>query len=431
MNAFLPVIAKRSQYTVIERPSLVGTSDGPIVSAVMCIANNWRSSVFGARILNRSRETLYCSVYGETSAGLESIAPYEFRVGALGIEDFTIRVPRRMRRKFKRVIVSMRAATLEYTMSAPVPPFVRRAAAIAAVVPVAAAAFFGLSHYATLEIGAPPEHVLSESLVQIPYAAFGIGALRYDVFERSRILRSGSLPLGRGTISYVAGAPGFERVRLSWQGFHTASEQSATVAVQPTPAPQEPPEISTLTMERSQVTSGESIAVRYALSAASARVALVDSAGKTVFYVPLERAGTVSLPAPAVTQPSRYTVRIEASRGGRTASSAAQVIVAPQVLAVLDASQPLRAHDLVQFPSPYAVAGKPFAISIIDHRVPIRMALQAASGTEIARTDAPAGVTAASFDIPKVSNGPYSLVITVDDGAAQQSVVMPVPVRSQ
>ncbi len=427
----LPAIFKRRDYSVVERPSVIGTVDGPVVSAVMCIANNWRSAVFGARILNKSRETLYCTVYGETSNGLESIAPYEFRVTSLGIEDFTIVVPRRIRRAFKRVIVSMRGATLEYTMAALVPRWVRPIVALPVCASLVAAATFVFAGVNTLQIGPAPERVRTQSFVQIPYAAFGVGSLRYDVIEGSHVIRTGALPLGRGAVSFVAGAPGTETVRLTWRGLRGLAHRSTTVPVKRGPTVELPPEIRSFAMQRSRVTSGEAIGVQYAVSSATARAVLVDASGKTVYYTPLQSSGSAELPAPAVQRPTQYAIRIEALRGGRIASTSAAVTVLPVAPAVLDASQPLRAQDLVQLLTPYAIAGKPLAVSIIDHRIPLRLGLQTASGVEIAHVDAPAGVTAAMLDIPNAARGTYSLVVTVKDGASEQAVVLPVPVRAK
>ncbi|MDP9111886.1 MAG: hypothetical protein M3M96_09670 [Candidatus Eremiobacteraeota bacterium] len=416
-----------------KRAYVVGGTDGAVLSAIVCVENTLRGSTFVARVLNQSSEMMFGSIYGETAAGLESLRPNEFRIPAQGLDDITIVAPRRFVRRFRRVVVTMRGSTLDYSMDAAVPgwrpPLPVRIASGAAVL----AAAFALFSIGSLTVGAVPVSVPARALVQIPYAAFGAGTLDYAVRDSGqRVVSSGSLPLGAGTIAFTSGTgPNAYRADLRFHQLFALRERVAGPVVVVTPAPVPvPPEIRAFEVGANQVRAGDPIDVRYSVAAAEGSVRIVDVAGITLASASLDPSGHSALTAPAVSLPTPVRVEVHAARAGRVTQAGSTVLIVPREnTAALVAGAPVEARDIVRLPVPYAIAGRGLVVELLAHQFQMHLVLQDPGGRVIASQDPPPSAAAVALDIPASAAGNYVLVVTIDANGGAQSVILPVPVR--
>ncbi|MDQ2866627.1 MAG: hypothetical protein M3R51_10405 [Candidatus Eremiobacteraeota bacterium] len=418
-----------------KRAYIVGGTDGPVLSALVCIENAFRSSTFVARILNRSAEMMFGSVYGETARGLESLPPNEFRIPAQGLDDITIVARRRALRRFRRIVVTMRGATLEYSMDAPVPdwpvPIVLRLGAVACVL----AAAFGIADYGSLAVGSAPPRVAAHTLVQIPYAAYGAGTLAYDVRDSAaRIVSEGKLPLGRGTLQFESGSGGDAyRANLYLRQVFRIRQRTAgpTSVITPSPAPKAPA-IRAFELSTNQVRSGDPIDVRYSVSASGGSIRIADVAGITLASAPLAPVGHTSITAPAVESPTPVRVELLATRdGGEVRTSSTALIVPRTVISGTESGRPVEAGDVVRLPVPYATAGRGLVVELLQHRYHVHLELQDATGRVAAQSDPAPDADDIVLDVPATASGNYVLVVTIDANGGEQSVLVPIPVRLQ
>ena len=417
------------------RAYIVGGTDGSVLSALVCIENTYREATFVARVLNQSAEMMFGSIYGETSRGLESLRPNEFRIPAHGLDDITIVAPRRLFRRLRRVVVTMRGTTLEYSMDAAVPrwspPLALRMAM--AVVPLAVlTVILGLGR---IDVGDVPATVPVRTLVQIPYTAFGAGTLSYDVRDATQhVISAGRLPLGHGTIAFQSGigSASYRATLRFRQFFGERLRVAGPIAVTtPVPAPL-PPEIRAFEVASTQVRAGDPIEVRYSLSASGGSLRVVDVAGIVLASAALDPHGRTSIPAPAVTTPTPVRVDLRATRAGRETHTSATVLLLPREnSAAIEAGRPLEAGDVVRLPVPFGIAGRGLIVEMLEHQFPLHLTLQDSTGRVIAKLDPALDASDAVLDVPTSAAGNYVLVVTIDANGGQQSVILPVPVRPQ
>jgi hypothetical protein len=420
----------------IASPSVVGAVDGRVLSALACVDNRRRGSLFIARVLNSSTYPVFCSVYGENSRGISALHPYEFRVDAGGTEDAQIVVPRRAFRPYTRVIVSMRGAGLDYRIDARVPTWSppARVRWTAAALLVAAAVF--AARLGSVSVGDVPARVQTGTVVRFPYDAFGIGSTHYTIDRNGVAVSNGDLAGGSGSFQIASGERGgtlAATVTLSQLGI-TRTSRSRTVTVV-TPAP--PPAIERFSVDATDARSGDRIDVRYAVQADRANVSLLDPHETLVENVPLSGSGHAVLTAPAVTAASTFTLRLEAERAGARTASELQLAIAPQptpspaASAALQAlGAPLAADQLVAIDKP-AVAGSMLFVRVRNGASAMTLTLQDPSGRAVSTARVDAGQRSAELAVPRIAHDQtFLLVVTLQTGQGEQSLLMPVPVRA-
>lgn len=417
------------------RAYVVGGTDGSVLSALVCVENTHREATFVARVLNQSAEMMFGSIYGETARGLESLRPNEFRIPAHGLDDITIVAPRRFFRRFRRVVVTMRGTTLEYSMDAAVPRWSPPLALRMALTVVPLVLLASIASLGRLDVGEAPARVPVRTLVQIPYSAFGAGTLSYDVRDAAQhVVSAGRLPLGSGAIAFQSGSGNTSyRATLRFRQLFGERERVAgpIVVTTPVPAPL-PPEIRAFEVASTQVRSGDPIEVRYALSASGGSLRVVDVAGITLANAALDPHGRTTIAAPPVTSATPVRVELRATRAGRETHTSSTVLLLPREnAAAIEAGRPLEAADVVRLPVPFGVAGRGLIVETLEHQFPMHLTLQDATGRVIAKLDPALDASDAVLDVPATAAGNYVLVVTIDANGGQQSVILPVPVRAQ
>ena len=420
----------------IASSSSIAAIDGRLLSAIACVESGFRGSRFVARVLNGADYPVFCSVYGESSSGIETLPPYEFRVDASGTEDADIIVPRRLIRPVTRVIVSMRGARADYRIDARVPRWIPSwRARIAGIGVVALAAFLALNA-GSVSVGNPPPTARTNSIVRIPYHVFGSGSATYEVQRNGSTIASGPLAFGDRELSFATGsAAGTLRVRVALAQLATTRFVTSGAMTVETPPP--PPQIRAFSLSSTQAHSGDRIELTYRSDASQTSAEVLDERGRAIERIPLRAAGSAAMTAPAVDAPRTFRVRIVAERNGMRTSNEMQLAVAPvptpppEGPLAIDAPM-LQADRFVSLVQPYAVGGTPLALQIVPQSVPFRIALQTQDGRTVATEEIASGQREASIAVPSVaSDSVFVLVVTIASGDSEQSLLMPVQVRAR
>ncbi|MBV8491523.1 MAG: hypothetical protein JO199_13430 [Candidatus Eremiobacteraeota bacterium] len=284
-----------------------------------------------------------------------------------------------------------------------------------------------------IEVFAVPPVAVSNASLRVPYRTAGVGTATYALEnERGATIESGTLHATYGTLALAL--PASERaanytIRLRNAGALGVAEVAQPVTALPSATQPPLPLIEAMTVERSQISDGDAIDVRYRTVATRGRLVVRD-AGNTVWaQAPLSVKGSTRLHVPPFGSNRELRVTLEAARGSQRASSTLGVSViaaAPQ--------QPPPPPDLqvaraFAGPSPVLVEnqtvdpGSRLRAQIAAGTTHVRLTLETLTGNTVDAVTVPDGSTYASIPVPRGSRGELVLVATYDVGAGEESIV--------
>jgi len=414
--------------------AFVTSPTGSLSTDLRCASAGMWNVCFRARIANNTEEAVFCSAFGESVRGLEALDPPEFAVESHTTREVTIFARRRLRQPVTRAIVSLRNNSLHYAISAAVPPlelWARLLVGAGAVACVAIAALVALIVHPILTLSEVPDHVAPGSTVVVGYNAFTVGNPRYVIQSGSQTVASGPLPFGSGSISFAA--------PTHYGPFTIALDQkdrgSARRVVRTSHVEARAPEIRAIEVEKTTVTSGDPIVIRYDLSAEDGDVALIDSAGIPIAHAPLNPTKRSEIAAPKVATTTPYRVVVHAMRGDRVLAASTGVIVTPkaapdtQSLIPNAGAQAAAGAGVVRIEGE-TTSGGPLNVRVLRHPENLHLALQDDTGATIAEMDVDPTNDNPHFTLPAVPNTRnFALVVTYADHGSEQTLLVPFAVR--
>jgi hypothetical protein len=189
----------------------------------------------------------------------------------------------------------------------------------------------------------------------VSYAAAGYGTLSYRLDARSG-RRSGALAAGDGTLG-VAIEPGDANsdvvVVIRSSGPLGSDARIARIRVLPRPraavltVPSNDVHIDAFSLSAANVTSGDTIVVRYRSNATSGHVLVRDARGGLWQSVPLNARGVATLRAPAVALDAPFNVVLQAQRGVQTIENSLALVVNASIARSADTkSRPASVADI-------------------------------------------------------------------------------------
>lgn len=191
-------------------------------------------------------------------------------------------------------------------------------------------AAFVIGHPHVGDLGAPNE-VMQGSALDVPYAASGLGTLRYRLSSSSGVvLAENNLAAHTGTlhISIPSGRQDETyRLQLMLNGPLGDASNEATISARAVPHAQiitrvpVVPNIRSFAVTRSTANNASSIVVFYDVLADRGTVSLIDSRGIQYGVTALNASGQARFPLPGGVDPGTLAVDLHAVRGGVAADS--------------------------------------------------------------------------------------------------------------
>jgi len=289
-----------------------------------------------------------------------------------------------------------------------------------------------------IEAFSVPAAAVSGTRVPVAFAASGVGAVRYAVeTPEGDVLAQGMLTRPAGV--FAVDLPPTRRKRrvdviLTQAGALGSDRIVARIVAAATPTHAVAPhaEIRSFSVLDETVKSGQPIAARYRVRAASATLALIDQRGRTVATALAGPRGRATLVAPNVPVDQDLRVVLHA----RTGRSATQSVLAVHVLAT-PPPDPAAAFAIPRPPGGLDPDGAPFAlplplvasggqIPVVILRGDARLHLSLANetGTEISAVDVSPGEPAIVLSAPVVRTPTKFVLVGTTPNGSGQDVVM-------
>jgi hypothetical protein len=412
----------------------VVSADRTVMAALKCERRGFLSSDFVAKVVNDSDEELSCSLTAWTHHGSVPLAPSYFWIKPQSVAQVPIRVPLRLPHRMRTIALHMQNRTLRATAEAdvPTPAAVRLATALATVAGAVLAAFIAWrSTIPAIAAYTLPSQVAAGDRVTAQYAYSGLGTAEYDVTSNGEHISGGVLSSRHGTFSFpTAKTAAFYHTTFAVVGPLGTVRRQLLVEAAPFGA-QGTLAIDALQPDPSVVRSGEHISVRYIAQADSGRVTLYDATGIALQHAAYDASGLSTLTAPPVDIPTQYRVELDVTRGGKTASASAGLLVMPNDDAVDNApvAGMLTPEQLLHV-APAVVSASSFAVRILQHPDQLTLTLESATGTPLLTQTISSDQSLVYFNAPNVSQDtPYVIVAQFSRGQAAQVLLTHVLVR--
>jgi hypothetical protein len=424
------------------------------VSGYLALADIDRANAvetYALRIENDSPHALKGWMQLATRRGFLDVAPVQ--VAPFSIKETLVPVHRLETGPYDRAIVEVHGDGCELSIEAAAPPRSRRRA-WKAWIAASAVSVAGLSFaaaWATPRIGAfdAPARAIAGSAVDVPYAAAGVGALRYDVTRDDGIrVAAGIVDARTGTLNVAV--PAAETLRLQLDGPFGSVRRVAHISVVPrgthVPAatagvkiaaadPQaDSPLIADMSVAPSPVKAGSAMRVTTASRAVRGEVWLLDMGGTLWSRTALDPSGTTWVHVPANAGGREMRVVVHASDGKHQAASGIAVVVAPsETKALADSTTPARteapARAALSLSKSEVAGGESVSVFVRGPHDDVHVTLTDKAGTVLAQGDLGAQDEALSLVAPVVRSATtYYVVAAVTRGASTDSLVSPLRV---
>lgn len=410
-----------------------------VMAALECTHRRLSSSEFIAKFVNQASERLHCTIGGRTRRGTVRLEPYGFWIHPQSAAEVNVTVPLRVPWRVRSLDLRMESTSVNASARAdvPTPPIVQIAFGVAIAVLIAAvcAAAYYLARPRIVAF-ALPSTVLAGTSVTASYSIAGTGTARYDVSEDGIRIASGTMPSGRGSVTFpTAPGTGTYRVTISLQGVFGAAQATHEVAAVARLTPQIA-SIGTLAVDPGVAAAGAPVRVRYAAAADTGTVSLVDVTGIALQSVPYRAQGISMLAAPPVEAPTQYQVRLDVSRGSSRASASVGLLVLPQPLATPTVAhapaQMLTAGTLLRVVPARVVSSRPFIVDVLSHPANLRLELENARGIPVAILNVAPQASRTRFRAPYVtSDQTFTIVASFTRGSADQVVLDPIVIHAR
>jgi hypothetical protein len=434
-----------SSPSVSRRAAFIEPFKGSVLSEVICTSSSITKATFLSRIANDADEPLFCSVFGETSRGLESLGPAEFRIESRSRGGDAFVMHRRLFYPYQRAIVSMRNSALQFSVDAKMPPLstADRLRVLCALLMICLIpAFIYACMHPVLAFGrVPVAH--TDTYVSVPYHAHGIGQAHYVVLDGNRTVSSGVLANGDNSFSFMTAAlPRTYVIALHWSGPLATRDAVTLMPTRVVRGAEPPPQIRAIELQKSVVASGEKVVVLYDASADAGEITLVDAAQIAVAHAAFSPDGTATMTAPTVDVATPFRVQLHVLRGGAETSASVGLQVTPKKAAASDvatgvsgsessvSSADLTISKVIRMDQPFVIGGKSLHLTLVEHSFPLHLTLQDANGTTVDEKDVDASADGVDFDMPIVAApSHYVVIVTYSSGEGEQTMLLPVSVH--
>lgn len=423
------------------------------ISGYLALADIDRANAvatYALRIENDSPHALKGWMQLATRRGFLDIAPVQ--VAPFSIKETLVPVRRLETGPYDRAIVEVHGDGCELSIEAAAPPR-SRGRAWKAWVAASAVSVAGLSFaaaWATPRIGAldVPARAIAGSAVDVPYAAAGVGALRYDVTRDDGIrVAAGIVDARTGTLNVAV--PAAETVRLQLDGPFGSVRRVAHIAVVPrgthAPVPaagmktaadpqMDSPLIADLSVAPSPVKAGSAMRVTIASRAVRGEVWLLDMGGTLWSRTALDPSGTTWVHVPSNAGGREMRVVVHASDGKHQAASGIAVVVAPsETKALAGSTAPAQANAparaALTLSKSVVAGGEPVSVFVRGPHDDVHITLTDKAGTVLAQGDLGAQDEELSLVAPAVRSATtYYVVAAVTRGTSTDSLVSPLRV---
>ncbi len=408
------------------------------MAALECVRQRFGASDFVAKVVNQGLQPLRCTIEGRTRRADASVAPGTFWIHPQSAAAVDVAVPLRAPWRVRTLYLRMENDAVSATAQAdvPVPPLARIVTVLAIALllagALAAAAFFLRPRVVAFAL---PSQVLAGTSATASYSLAGTGAARYAVSANGRVIAGGTVPMGRGSVTFPTEVrPAVYRVTIGVRGAFGAAQASRTLVsvthLAPTVA-----SIEALWVDPGVAAAGAPLHVRYAAQADTGSIALLDVAGMTLQQVSYRADGISTLSAPPVDAPTQYEVRLDVIRGGSKASASVGLLVLPKPLATPISVAPppgiVTAGQLLRISPAYVVSGHAFTVRLLLHPARVQLTLQDGGGLPVATQSVASNTAVVRFQAPFVRRDePFSVVAAFARGGADQVVLDPLVVHS-
>jgi len=383
---------------------------------------------YALQISNETPLYLLVSFRVRRGGGERPIAPAEVWVDPVSTADFSFAVSPFEALCGGALVVRLVNGRMQRELVAPLPgPTLLFGVAAGAFVAGVAALGVGLAQPRVDVLAVPPVGVAGAPL-QVAYRTGGFGTTGYALRDdRGRTVASGDLRDAAGTLALTL-PPAYRTRSYTLQvrraGKLGVAERAEPLIALPAATPMPRPLIESLSVDRSQVAPGGSIAVRYRTGATHGRVVLRDAQNTVWAQAPLARAGTAQLRVPEFSGNRDLRVTLEAARGNERATSTVGVTVAvPKPSPSAPAMPASMAGTPVRVEAQNVVAGATVFADIAPGTRHVRLALERPDGTALASVEVPDGSTRAGIPVPRDAGGDVVLVVSYDVGSVEESVV--------
>jgi hypothetical protein len=398
------------------------------------------SSEVDVDVVNDGPSPLICDIRGRTPTREIQLQPGYVWIDPNTTGTLHVRVGLRWPR-IHTVIVRLRDSSREYLAETPVHTpialLVLPAVALLALLLIAGLIASG-ALLPRVQALTAPAHVTAGDRVEVDYATAGLGSVGYVVRNSSGVVASGTLPHGASAFGFRTDR-NTDRYAIDLTISGIAGGASAERIVQakaPPPAPRVA-SIRSLDIQPSVAVGGTPIDVRYAASAQSGTLRLVDANGTPWDAAPYSSKGSVLLHAPHVDAPEHFTIRLDVRNGTSVAAASTGVVVvpspspAPSSSPGAGATPPPAALTNVNTTPAYVVSGTYFAVTLhgAASHVSGRATLQNAAGTPLQAQDVAPGQDA-KFIAPSVKRPTtFYVMVSATHDKTGQLIVVPVVIH--
>ena len=281
---------------------------------------------FALDVINATPEPLLATIYALARNGQEiPLPPFSLWVDARSEAFLTLPLSWVMALSCNAISVRLQGRNVHQRLEAAMPRpasfawFFAGAAAVALIFALAASAH---PRVTALDV---PASAVAGSPFEVAYRTGGISSPGWELQDlRGSRVASGSLDTPSGTIRIAAPrvlTQAVYAVRVVSSGpFGSASASRPIVLVTPRPAGP-PPRIISFSVDRAAVADGDTVTVRYRVSADSGDVLAVDAQGTIWAQAAIRSSGVTQLALPRFQQNKELQIRLVVRRGPQLAAA--------------------------------------------------------------------------------------------------------------
>lgn len=424
----------------------VRVGDGHLAAFIAFVGYDRRLCVakYALRVLNNTPFPARAKLVVECGGLQQSAYPLAVEVAPYSMRDELIPVRMDVTGWFDRAIVHVASEQSSFTVEAPPPPQERRPWtkwAALALIPLVAAGTVQYAQPRILDVAAPRKAVAG-STIRVPYQVSGVGTVEYDFDTRDGLQLAAGLSSQSDVLKLRipqdgVGAPYTLHVRMR-NPLSKAESTTSIAAVAAHKAKVVAPvadavRIENLAVSPSPAVAGTNLLVRYATTAQSGDVWLLDTSGATWAHEQLSVTGTTQLRVPQAAAGKEMHVVLHAERGNVHVQSGVDVAIMASQTVVAQANQPSQPARAASHPpaasatlvlsSQVVSAGDTITARVSGVGGDVRVTLESASGQTLSEGDAEkdTGVTLMAPDVSSPTT--FYVVATLTSGISQQSIV--------
>lgn len=402
-----------------------------------------RIARYELRVANDSPSMLTCYAYAvRGKSGQRPVTCTSIAVLPHSGVAVTFELPLPYVGTYDRITVEMHGDGIDVS-SDTIPPgrdekvLIRRACALAAaVITTLILAVAGVAQPQILAVSAPSE-ALGGSKIHLNYEARGLGNISYDMIgPDGASIDRGNAHSGLGDVALPLPPVASSRTFIARMEAHNifgGDTKTAVIRDLATPVPliyrivTHPASISSLTLPRTSVHSGEALRINTEFAADHGTIRLLDDAETVWAALNIAKSGEAVLKAPHVDHSENLRVALHVERGATSADSEIGVQVVPAT-PTPQLFKPINGAPMVIADGPYT-AGAVVALKVTRPVSDLHISLQDSFGAEVEAFNVDGNQ--AELHIPQHLSGPkYTAVITFADRNGQETIVYPLAIST-